>query len=361
MQAFGQAAGQAFSDTLTQIKAVGQQIAGLQSGIINEQVAYQTAQYNEQLRVARRTLSDINGLTGRNFGGLGSSYLGQLEKENLALSRQGQLLQFNLQQRQINFQVALAGFQAPGVTPEERQARVKEAQIEASYAQKQLDIQRQMFGNQVQIVDISNLRQGVDLAKQIGLLLQGRRVTIDVAVKQQELIRAQQRSEQLVKQAGTYLSAVDTLAATAISHIQEMEVAAGRALSRVEVMSVKLVNKYFQDLTAVWTGFFSGGMTGTENHPGKAQDDVAGPGKASGFLGNVSGASPITVGEAGTETVAVLRNPRAFLGGGNSGGNSVNFYGDLYFEKETDLDLLARKVQKAMGQKASAIGLRSGG
>lgn len=214
---------------INSIAAIGQQIASTQAGIRNQQAAYQVEQYNYQLRIARRTLADIGGLTGRNFGE-GQSYLGVLEKQNLALSRQAQLLQFSMQQRQINFQVALAGFQAPGVTPEERQARVKEAEIEAGFAQKQLNIQREMFGNQVEIVDIQNLRQGADLAAQIGLLLQGRQLTINTAAAEEKLLRLQAIQQQQVAEAQTYIEKVNATVARAFGEITTLETAAGEAM-----------------------------------------------------------------------------------------------------------------------------------
>ena len=240
---FGQAWGQAFQSGLDAVTATGKQIASLQSGIVNEQANYEVAQYNYQLFIAKRSLSDIGGLTGKNFGA-GQSYLGVLEKQNLALSRQGQQLQFNLSQRQINFQTALAGFQAPGVTPEERQANVKEAQLEAGYAQKQLDIQKQMFGNQVQIVDIQNLRQGVDLSKQIGLLTRGRQVTIDVKVKTAELERAQALQQQQVAAAGTYLSQIDNIVNHDFAQMTALETAAGKAMFGAAKYAVGAFNQY---------------------------------------------------------------------------------------------------------------------
>lgn len=336
---------------LASVEAVGKAIQTTQAGISNKQAAYQVAQYNFQLQIARRSLADIGGLTGQNFGA-GQSYLGTLERQNLALSRQGQLLQFNLSQRQINFQTALAGFQAPGVTPEERQARIKEAQIEASFAQKQLDIQQKMFGNQVQIVDISNLRQGADLAKQIGLLLQGRQVTIDTAVSEQRLLRLQSLQAKNVAQVGTYLTRVDALASAAMGEIQQLEAAAGRAMQGVAVSILKqygiLVNGLYNDLNSRSALGDGGGGGGSPNKV-----------LASGALFDTSGATNMTVGEAGRETVAVLRNPRAMTGSfGGGGSTTINFNGDMVIRSEADIDLITRKVVQAIGRDATTKGLR---
>ena len=193
-------------------------MSDIQTSINWEQAKYGAAQYTNQLRIASRSLSDIAGLTNdAKFGE--QSYVGQLERANLLLGRQAQQLQFGLSQRQINLQTALAGFQVPGLTPAEQNARVEEAKVETSYAQKQLDIQRKMFGNQVQIVDITNLRQGVDLLQSIQLLREGRRITLDVAIKQENLQRLQKIQSAMVNEVSTYISSVDSLSSKAIADI----------------------------------------------------------------------------------------------------------------------------------------------
>jgi hypothetical protein len=77
-------------------------------------------------------------------------------------------------------------------------------------------------------------------------------------------------------------------------------------------------------------------------------------------LGSTSGATDITVGEAGNETVAVLRNPRALMSG-LGGGSTVNFYGGVVVRQDSDIVAIARQVTKAMGQQAALKGLRSQG
>jgi hypothetical protein len=339
---------------INSVAAIGQEIASTQASIRNEQAAYQVAQYNFQLRIARRTLADIGGLTGKNFGA-GQSYLGQLERENLALSRQSQLLQFNLSQRQINFQQALAGFQTPGVTPEEREARVKEAKIEAEFAQKQLDIAKQIFGNQVQIVDIQNLRQGADLAAQIALLLQGRKVTIDTAQAEERLLRLQAVQAKNVAQVSTYLTKVDNLVGLAFSEIQQLELAAGKAMASVAQQVLKaygvVINGIIEQLNAATDSnaeIAAGG--GADRH-------------AAGAVGMTSGATTMTIGEAGGEAYAILRNPRTVAFGGTGGGVTIGsiFSGPVSVRSNEDIDDIVRKVQRSIGTQAALKGLRSVG
>ena len=111
-------------------------------------------QYQQSVLQATYAVEDLRAVTGQGQG----SQVGQLERENLLLGRRLQLLQFEQQQRSINFGIATAGFQSVGLTGEERAANLRVARREARLKQEQLDIGRQMFGNQVQIVDEQNLR-----------------------------------------------------------------------------------------------------------------------------------------------------------------------------------------------------------
>lgn len=362
----------AMVDQMTQ---VGQTIASTQAAISNESAAYATAQYNFQLFIAKRSLADIAGLTGDAALGQ-ASQLGTMERQNLLLGRQAQMLSFGMSQRQINFSVATAGFAAPGTTAEARAANIAEAKLEANYAQKQLDIQKQMFGNQVKIVDITNLRQGTDLLRQIGLLQQGRQVTIDTSIAQQKLERLQKIQSMLTADAATYITKTNAAISKAESDMYAIEVAAGKAITTLEmqgVLAAYAVGKaYYLGVTG---GFLGGGgaspsastsaptktSTGAPTPIGKrtAGGPSLIPTHASGVVGNTSGATNMTVGEAGTETVAVLRNPRNVMGGsmGGGGGVTVNIInpsvrndGDLYAMKKMILDVL--------NQKAALQGLR---
>lgn len=345
---------------LGDIQSIGSEISATQAKISNEQSAYQVAQFNFQLLIAKRTLSDINGLTGKNFGGAGQSYLGQLERENLALSRQGQLLQFNLSQRQINFQQAVAGFTVPGLTPAEQNARVEEAKIETSYAQKQLDIQKQMFGNQVKIVDISNLRQGADLARQIQLLLRGRQVSLDTAAAEQKLARLQARQAILVQQAGTYISKVNAQVSAAMSEIEAIEKATGHAISQAETQGIAAAYRVGQ---AFFQGIMGGGLLSGGNSGGGG--GTGGPPKKLASGGAFNTLSPTRigggalVGEAGSETLLVLSHPRAAGGGGGGGGNVYVTFGDVTIRTEADFQRLYQMVVRALGRDAATKGLRA--
>lgn len=348
---------------LSSIQSVGAAIADTQAGIANQQAEYQVAQFNYQLHIARRSLSDIAGLTGKAVFG-DASRLGILERENLLLGRQAQLMQFSLSQRQINFNTAMAGFTVPGLTPAEQNARVQEAKIEADFAQKQLNIQKEMFQNQVQIVDIGNLRQGYDLVKQISLLQQGREVTIDTAAAQQKLDRLQRKQSILVEQAGAYIEKTNAQVAAAMGEMAAIEATTGQAISKT--MAQGILAAY-----SVGRAFFmgiSGGFLGNST----AAPAGVGPGdnrerkmNAQGAVFSTTGTTDLGrygwAGEAGDETVAILRNPRALTGqmGGGGGGATISFFGDMIFKTEADFQRLYRMLLDALGKDASIRGMRA--
>lgn len=135
--------------------------------------------FNIQLIKANQSMADLRGLMGRE----GGSEIGQLQRANVLLQRRAQLLQFEMQQRKINFSVAMAGFQSIGLTGEERAANIRIAKKEASFQQEQLDINRQIFGNNVQLFDAQNIRNFRNLARDINNLIQ----TFDENARIQEL------------------------------------------------------------------------------------------------------------------------------------------------------------------------------
>lgn len=75
---------------------------------------------------------------------------------------------------------------------------------------------------------------------------------------------------------------------------------------------------------------------------------------ASGLLFNTSGTTNLTVGEAGTETVAVLRNPRQMLMGGMGGGAGaviININNPVVRDN-SDIEKIARAVEETLRQRA---------
>ena len=66
------------------------------------------------------------------------------------------------------------------------------------------------------------------------------------------------------------------------------------------------------------------------------------------------------VGEAGTETVAILRNPKNVAATSSGGGASIVInINNPSVRNDDDIAAIARAVEKALNRKASLIGLRS--
>jgi hypothetical protein len=102
------------------------------------------------------------------------------------------------------------------------------------------------------------------------------------------------------------------------------------------------------------------GWTPADQQESDSQDrntKFGGP-KASGFLGNVSGATSMIMGEAGTETVAILRNPRtATLSGGGGGGVTININHPVVRDDQ-DINKITASVVRAINTRTALLGLR---
>jgi hypothetical protein len=442
------------------VAAYGQQISSLQIGMMWKQVNLQVAQYDEQLRVANRSLADaqefldgIDRAGNNNLGllerqarvysqqsaeigfqqqalgqqsaqlGLQNQLLGirskELSLQTAQLSRQSQELGFQAQanqlamnQRQINFQQAVAGFTAPGMTPQERAARIEEAKVEAEFAQNQQDIAMEQFGIakeifglegqqlaisaqtleldrasyeiQVQqvglagqaldiaraaydvqqaIIDVNAAQAVEDLGHQIDLLTRARTVTIELAIDSENLAALQQAQAAEIAKAQDILSDAQNIQAQIISAEVQIAALLGRAVGGYAgaVLSalqygIQAINVYaIQSLQEFNT------VGGGPGDSGGAHWD------APGWIGSFKSPTQITVGDAGGEMVAVVRNPKSMtLGPGSGGGEGgiyiqVNVTGNQVRNDE-DLEtlstLVARKVEQSMGRRASDYGFR---
>jgi len=346
------------SDALfNSIKSTGAEIASIQAGIADAQGKLATHEYDNQLRVAKRTLADIAGLSGKNYG-YGKSTLGVLERQNVMLSRQSELLQQELQQRQINFQLAVAGFTVAGQSPEERAARLRDAKIQAEFAQKQLDIQKKMFGTNVKLFNEQNIRAATDALASIGLLTEGREVQIKTTLAEKNLARLNKIQENNVQKAGAYLGAIDKGVQLAYSELYKLEAAYGNAIQGIAKDTMTWFSISLHDMYSAMSGVNFGTGTGGKG-PTSQSGYSSGSKNASGFLGNVSGATTMIMGEAGTETVAILRNPRtaSLSGSGGGGGVTININHPTV-RADSDIRKITNSVVQALNTRTALLGLR---
>lgn len=359
-----------FTALLGDIEQTGKQISNIQLGIQQQQVNLQVAEYNNQLRIARRSLQDAKDLQA-GIGGEARNTLGGLEGQNIALQRQLQLLQFELQQRQINFRLATAGFVAPGTTPEERAARIEFAKKEAEFAQKQLDIQKQLANNQFKGIQITADRSVTDLLAQISLLEQGKQVTVNTAAASRALDVLNKKQQLLLQQAGSYIEEGVKITQAAMEAASEIQKQTGKGFAFLLSKTAEAWGIFGEQAQLILNALTNTGPT-DRGSAGRGQ----GGEWANGIVGDTLGPTQITVGEAAGEKVAVLKNPKlmpssvlntASAGGGFGGGGgslvqmTVVISGNSVRE-DTDLatlaELVAQKVEDRLMQKTSLFGLR---
>lgn len=166
-----------FRTALTDVQATADRIANTRMDTQLKQAKLAAAQFTESLRLAKQAKEDALGAANQ----AGGSELGQLQYADFQLGQRSARLGQALSQRQINFQVAMAGFSAPGMTPEERAARIQQAKIEAKYAQEQLDIQKRLTNNQAREYTITSARNVTLTTNQVNLMNQGKQTELDSA------------------------------------------------------------------------------------------------------------------------------------------------------------------------------------
>lgn len=317
-----------FSGILGDIEATGKAISGIQLGIQQQQTNLAVHEYNNSLRIARRTLADIRDMQA-GIKGETRDTLGGLEGQNIALNRQLQLLGFEMAQRQINFKLATAGFVAPGTTPEERAARIEEAKKEAEFAQKQLDIQEKLANNEFKGIQISTTREATDVINQIRLLQEGRSVTINTAAASRALDVLNKKQQQLLALAGSYVEEGAKVITSMMQAASQIQTQTGKGFSLILGETAKAWGIFGTQAASILNA-----LRGSAPNTGKISDsrsegNQSKVGHASGILGDTLGTTNMTVGEAGRERVAVVKNPHlvpmsslAGFGGGASGGST---------------------------------------
>ena len=343
--------GDAFASSLDLVTKYGQQISDIQIGNQVEQAAYSAHQFEFSLFQANRSLKDAKGL----LSGVGSG-LGAINRQQWNLQRESQSLSLGLSQKQINFQKNLAGFVAPGDTAEERAARIEQADIEARYAQKQLDIQKKLFGLAGKGFQITASRGAQDVARQIDLLKEGRTVTLDTAAaeaKIKALTTLQAKENQRVE---TYYNSAVTRTNELIGEEARLIAATGRDLHEIGDLVIEAYRETYQAMIDEINDHPNGG--GGRHSGTTSQGSVP---NARGFLGVVTSPTSMLMGDAGDETVAILRNPRQVptegFGGGGGQNVIINITGNTV-RNDQDLENLAYLIERKLNQKAALLGYR---
>lgn len=352
-QNMGSQAATQFTGYVDDITKTGAAIMAITSGLANQQAAVGAAQYGNSLRIINRSIRDAKGLvTGQGATSGPNANLGAVQRLQFTLQQQSEQLSIAQSQRQINFSVAAAGFQAPGQTGEQRAANIAEAKYEASIAQKQLNIQKQQVPLALTSFNVGATRSLVDLQAQKAINAQ------EYALSQEQVV-AQKRVNAL--QMGMALSQQKAE--------KILDGAVGNWNSALSI-AAQAAGQYGYELSGILKDIRTGidqALGVVPSGSTSQKDKGAGQNKATGAIFNTRGATDITVGEAQTETVAILRNPRAGslgapTGGGSSAPITIMVTGNNV-RSDSDLDALARRVQdaveRAMQSRGAMLGLRS--
>jgi hypothetical protein len=345
------AAAMEYANALGQARQYAEEIAATELNVTTKQAALAADQYAFQLFVAKRALADAKALTG-DITSANEDNLGVIERQISLLNRQLQMLGFELTQRQINFRRAIAGFVVPGLTPEEQAARVEQAQIEAEFAQKQLDIQKQIFALQGVSFRITATRQVQDLTKQLELLRRGYELQIDTAKAQTKIAALTLLMDQQAAKA-------DAIYQVAIGRIRNIYQEAASYIANFANATMSQMLQFAQAVAKAWGIAFaplSLSFGGGGGQPPKLRQ--------SGALFATKGPTYLPghniAGEAGTEFVAILRNPRPFNGQGGVVVN-VTINGSVNLDR-AELEAWARQigdiVQQRLAQQGAILGFR---
>lgn len=335
----------AFNEAYGMAQDASQSIALLTSRMAQLNRAASQASWSNQIRLANRALGDALGVLGR----VGSTRMGQLQREEQMINRAATQLSLALQQRQITTQIALAGFQAPGETGEERYMRQKERLAEADIAQQQLDLSKQAFSTSVQIWTENARRAAIDAARAINVMQAARNAEGYAIAAQERIAKEQMKLGAAVGRMDSYLNRAGGNFRNALSAAaQGIGEFAGSVAQAVDIIYTALgydPRQRRNDRNK------STGHMGNYSH---------------GYLGAFARGATFTVGEAGPETVAILRNPRTHMiqgegGSGWSGNLNININGPVVRD-DGDIGKLARavaaEVERNLSKKGQMLGLR---
>jgi hypothetical protein len=269
-----------------------------------------------------------------------------------------------MSQREINFNLATSQFTTSGATPAEAAARMEQAQIEAQFAQANLNDQREIFENegirfenQITIVDEQNLRALQDAIFAVQQLERERDLEKYTAAGEEYLALLQSEADILGAEIDAQIARGMNYVTLAQDEIRRVYVESGEILTGVSEDIADAFERIREDYDE-WIGTIGDKVPLETNDGDQRHESIGGTGGgyASGGLFNTAGEQTITVGEAGKETVAVLRNPRQMSWGGGSGmgGVTININNPTV-RNDNDIEAIARAVEETLRQRAALV------
>jgi hypothetical protein len=217
----------------------GNKINSIRIDVGLQQAALELANFSNSMRLSNRALADAKGLAGM----AGGSKYGQVQREQWQLGRQSQQIGFQLTARQLGMEQAVIGFGVSGESPQERAARMQEAQIRNKLQWKQLDISKQQYANEGYLFQEGAVRQVTDLNYQISLLQQQRDVQLNTQAAQEEIATLQARIEAANQTLEAWLANATSQESTVLGYGAQIAAQTGQALTTV-----------MGQVDAIWSG-----------------------------------------------------------------------------------------------------------
>ena len=365
-QAPGQAEAKEYDRLMSSAQSASTRLKDLQEGIASLSATATGLQWANTMRISLRGIADAtNYLAGSSKKAAGN--LGLVQHQLWDLGRKSQSLNLQLQQRQITTNLAVAQFQAPGETGEERYFRQKEAIATAGIQQTQLDISKEVFAKQLTEWTIMASRAVEDANKAWEAAEAMFRAQTEAAGKAAEIANlSAQIAADLAAASDIYETAAGKFSA-AQKIATQFATTFGGSINAMVIKANELTDTFGDSAKGMRQFLVALGFTFDKNLDGSytvgKPPTITG---ATGLLGTTSGATSMVVGEAGTEHVAVLRNPRLGSiapqgGGGGATSVTVNING-ASVRNDQDISSLAMavaaEVERTLSRKGQMFGLR---
>jgi hypothetical protein len=207
------------------------------------------------------------------------------------------------------------------------------------------------------------------------------KLSLDMKSADQALAAIHAREGQVATGISNAIDKSNKFASARISQAVDIANQTGVAFSTILTQTGVAWNKFIKQGTSAANSIINGlsGVSqqrpagehsaGTTQSGSSSSGVLHGGANAPGYFGTVSSATSMIVGEAGTETIAVLRNPRIHAlgsptGGGGTGGATIvidvhdnNISGDK--DEERIVARISRAVEQSMNRKGALLSLRT--
>lgn len=259
------------------------------------------------VELAKRSVSDLVGITGQstatmqNGTRIEGSQIGILERQNMLISRRLQLLQFEQQERQLNYQVALAGFMAEGATGEERAARLESAEKAASVQRELLQGQRDLADNSWQVQQLQNTRAFEDAMYQANELVRRLDDTAALARIDDKIQQWQTIRDFGLEQTQQYLAQGQGMI--------QLSIGVGQQLLQLGATVAESIGLAAQGMRDAITTLGGVTPTPTQEKPWWETGDIPGPFNLP--AGGPGGVTPLMLGAKGAGVNVQIINPQA--------------------------------------------------